>query len=150
MRNLYTPALLIPVFVAGLVASAPALATSQTVSMLKSPGCVCCDRWTTAMEKAGFSVTTTTTARIADAKDKLGVPTALRSCHTASAGGYVFEGHVPPDLVQKVLKTRPKIAGLAVPGMPLTAPGMDAQGVHAPYQVMAFNKDGHTTVYAQR
>ncbi|MBV8048978.1 MAG: DUF411 domain-containing protein [Paludibacterium sp.] len=118
--------------------------------MAKNTGCVCCERWAAAMKQAGFNVKTQEQPDITPIKDKAGVPQALRSCHTAMAGGYVFEGHVPPDLVAKVLKTHPHIAGLAVPGMPLKAPGMDAQGVTTPYQVIAFTKDGHTSVYAQR
>jgi len=144
-----TKHLLAAVMLAGLLAMQPALAAT-TVNMAKNTGCVCCERWAAAMRKAGFTVKTTERPDITPIKDKDRVPTALRSCHTATADGYVFEGHVPPDLVAKVLKTRPKIAGLAVPGMPLAAPGMDAQGANAPYQVIAFNKDGRTSVYAQR
>lgn len=150
MRTLFTKPLLAAALSAGLLAATPALATGQNVTMAKNTGCVCCERWAEAMKKAGFSVSSIEKPDITPIKDQAGVPTALRSCHTASIGGYVFEGHVPPDLVQKVLKTHPKIAGLAVPGMPLKAPGMDAQGVNTPYQVIAFNKDGRTSVYAQR
>lgn len=136
--------------VAALLATTPVLAAGPTVTMAKNTGCVCCERWARAMQQAGFTLKTIEKPDITPIKDKAGVPAALRSCHTASVDGYVFEGHVPPDLVRKVLKTRSKIAGLAVPGMPLKAPGMDVQGASAPYQVIAFEKNGRTTVYAQR
>ncbi|TDR80690.1 DUF411 domain-containing protein [Paludibacterium purpuratum] len=150
MRNPITTTWLAAILALGLFSSMPALAASSAITMVKNTGCVCCERWAAAMQKTGFDVTTQEQPDITAIKDKLGVPQALRSCHTATAGGYIFEGHVPPDLVAKVLKTHPKIAGLAVPGMPLKAPGMDAAGVTTPYQVIAFTKDGQTSVYAQR
>lgn len=125
-------------------------AAEQTVTMLKNTGCVCCERWASSLKANGFKVKTVELADVTPAKDQAGVPRALRSCHTASIGGYVFEGHVPADLIRKVLRDKPKIAGLAAPGMPLGAPGMEAQGAAAPYQVMAFSRDGKTSVYAQR
>ena len=45
----------------------------------------------------------------------LGVPAELQSCHTATIGGYVVEGHVPADLIHRLLNERPSIAGIAVP-----------------------------------
>jgi hypothetical protein len=78
-------------------------------------------------------------------KKKLGVPDRLRSCHTAVVEGYVIEGHVPADLIQKILKEKPPIVGLAVPGMPVGSPGMEG-GKPEPHEVLAFDKDGKTTV----
>ena len=82
-------------------------------------------------------------------KTQLGVPAKLASCHTAVASGYVFEGHVPGDLVMCVLKERPKLAGLAVPGMVSGSPGME-NGIKDPYDVVAFTRAGKTSVYAKR
>ena len=72
------------------------------------------------------------------------------SCHVALAAGYAFEGHVPADLVTKVLTEKPKAAGLAVPGMPAGSPGMEMGGRQDPYQVMAFDKAGKVWVFAKR
>lgn len=82
---------------------------------------------------------------------KHGVPRALQSCHTAVAEGYVIEGHVPADVIDRLLRERPSVVGLAVPGMPVGAPGMEEPG-RAPdrYQVLAFDQTGRTTVYASR
>lgn len=88
---------------------------------------------------------------LAPIKRKLGVPPALQSCHTAVVEGYVIEGHVPADLIDRVLRERPSVVGLAVPGMPVGSPGMEAPG-QAPerYQVLAFDQKGRATVYASR
>ena len=79
------------------------------------------------------------------------MPRVLYSCHTAVVEGYVIEGHVPADLIDRLLRERPRLAGLAVPGMPAGAPGMEAPG-HLPerYQVIAFDNNGNTSVFASR
>jgi hypothetical protein len=88
---------------------------------------------------------------LAPVKKELGVPAALQACHTALVEGYVIEGHVPADLIDRLLRERPAVLGLAVPGMPVGSPGMEAPG-HATerYQVIAFDRAGRTTVYATR
>jgi hypothetical protein len=84
-----------------------------------------------------------------DLKRAHGVPERLFACHTALIGGYVIEGHVPADLIQKLLKEKPPVSGLAVPGMPIGSPGMEG-GKPEPYEVFTFDKNGRTTVYAKR
>ena len=88
---------------------------------------------------------------LAPVKRKLGVPPALQSCHTAVVEGYVIEGHVPADLIDRLLRERPSVVGLAVPGMPVGSPGMETSGQAAErYQVLAFDQKGRTTVFATR
>jgi len=88
---------------------------------------------------------------LAPVKRKLGVPPALQSCHTAVVEGYVIEGHVPADLIDRLLRERPSVVGLAVPGMPVGSPGMETPGQAADrYQVLAFDQKGRTTVFATR
>lgn len=77
------------------------------------------------------------------------MPAKLRSCHTALIDGYIIEGHVPADLIEKLLKERPAVLGLAVPGMPVGSPGMEG-GKPERYDVLTFDKDGKMTVYATR
>jgi hypothetical protein len=77
------------------------------------------------------------------------VPQKLFSCHTGLVQGYVIEGHVPADLIHRLLKEKPPVAGLAVPGMPVGSPGMEGAKPQ-PYEVLAFDKDGKTSVYAKR
>jgi hypothetical protein len=99
----------------------------------------------------GFPVTAEDVADLAPVKRKLGVPPALQSCHTGSIQGYVIEGHVPADLIDRLLRERPPVAGLAVPGMPVGSPGMEVPGQRAErYQVLAFDRSGRTTVFATR
>jgi hypothetical protein len=77
------------------------------------------------------------------------VPKNLTACHTAVAAGYVFEGHVPADVIERLLKERPAVVGLAVPGMPAGSPGMDSP-TPAHYDIIAFDRAGKTSVYASR
>ena len=84
-------------------------------------------------------------------KTRHGVPAALQSCHTALVDGYVVEGHVPADLIDRLLKERPKVIGIAVPGMPVGSPGMEVPGRPAErYQVVTFDRSGQTGVFATR
>ena len=84
-------------------------------------------------------------------KQRNGVTSALAGCHTAFVEGYVIEGHVPADVIDRLLSERPQIAGLAVPGMPVGSPGMEVPGRPAvPYDVIAFDVSGRTRVFATR
>ena len=87
---------------------------------------------------------------VAPVKDKARVPAALRSCHTALVQGYVVEGHVPAETVQRLLREKPKLAGIAVPGMPIGSPGMEMGDRKDPYDVVAFTPDGITSTYEKR
>jgi hypothetical protein len=84
-------------------------------------------------------------------KRRHGVPLKLASCHTATVDGYVIEGHVPADLIDRLLAERPRVVGLTVPGMPAGAPGMDVPGQPAQrYDVLTFDARGETRVFASR
>jgi hypothetical protein len=100
------------------------------------------------MRANGFDVTATNVEDMAAVKQKYGVPDKAGSCHTSLVGGYVIEGHVPADVVKRLLAERPKVAGLAVPGMPASAPGMDIPG--QPYTIVGFDRAGTLTVYERR
>ena len=129
---------------------ASAVAAAPVVTVYKSPTCGCCTKWVDHMRESGFEVVVNDMADVTPLKNEVGVPTALRSCHTAVVSGYTLEGHVPADLVQELLKEKPKnIAGLAVPGMPMGSPGMEGDRKDA-YEVVAYTADGKTSVYAER
>jgi hypothetical protein len=119
------------------------------VAVYKSATCGCCAKWNDHMRTAGFTVTSTDLPDVAVVKDKHGVPAPLRSCHTAIVGGYVVEGHVPADVIKKLLRERPNVVGIAVPGMPSGSPGMEGGRVDK-YDVVTFDKSGATKVYASR
>lgn len=116
------------------------------VTVYKSPTCGCCSKWVTHLEENGFDVTTSDMPNVTPMKQRLGVPGALASCHTAVLGGYVVEGHVPADVMKRLFDEQPEIAGLAVPGMPIGSPGMEGPNPQ-PYDVIAFKKDGSQEVF---
>jgi hypothetical protein len=127
------------------------LAQSQapTVAVQRDPGCGCCLNWVDHLQKNGFKVSVSASPVMDAVKDRLGVPKPVRSCHTAVVDGYVIEGHVPAADIKRLLKERPAIVGLAVPGMPMGSPGMESSsGRTQPYDVVAFDKAGRTTVFA--
>lgn len=119
-----------------------------TMTVVRDPGCGCCLGWVAHMRKAGFNGTVTESAdRI---RNTPGVPTDARSCHTATIGGYLIEGHVPVEDVKRLLKERPAgVIGIAAPGMPVGSPGMETpSGTVTPYNVIAFDKSGKTSVFS--
>ena len=137
-------------FLALLVWIAPApsaLAEAAEVHVYKSPTCGCCSKWMDHLREAGFRVEATEVADVTPIKRENGVPQRLTACHTAFVGGYVVEGHVPAQDVRRLLAERPKIAGLAVPGMPIGSPGMEGPNPEH-YQVLSFGGEG-VTVFAE-
>ncbi len=121
------------------------------VVVYKTPTCGCCKLWVDHMKEAGFTVKTTDLENLDDIKTRFKVPGELSSCHTAVVNGYVVEGHVPADIVKRMLSEKPEIAGISVPGMPIGSPGMEVEGRPAQrYNVVAFDQQGHGHVYAQR
>ncbi|CAN5356487.1 hypothetical protein BH23GEM2_BH23GEM2_17110 [soil metagenome] len=115
----------------------------------KDANCECCAKWVDHIRDAGFTATSHNVTDLNSVKARYGVPRALASCHTAEIGGYVVEGHVPADLIRKMLNEKPDIAGIAVPGMPVGSPGMEWTYTE-PYDIIAFTKSGATSVYAKR
>ncbi|GLS89118.1 metal-binding protein [Psychromonas marina] len=127
--------------------STAALATDLTV--YKSPYCGCCTAWAEQVEEAGFNVTIVEQADNNLLRQQHAISPEITSCHTAVVEGYAIEGHVPVADIKRLLREKPMIAGLAVPGMPASSPGMDVPGNSDPYQVIAFEKDGTKRVYNQ-
>lgn len=127
-----------------------ATAAKPIMQVYKSPTCGCCAKWIEHVQAAGFDVRVTDLdeTKLDAQKAKLGVAPKLQSCHTATVNGYVIEGHVPAADIQRMLKDKPAIAGLAAPGMPRGSPGMEMGGMKDKYDVVAFDKAGATKVYA--
>lgn len=130
-----------------LFAAAPAL---PVITVYKDPGCECCGKWVKHLSANGFVATVQNTSKMDEVKRTMGVPAALQSCHTAVVGAYVVEGHVPADLIKKMLAEKPAIVGLAAPGMPNGAPGMETSAKPDKYDVIAWERSGKTRVYAHR
>src|SRR3546814_2251231 len=101
----------------------PAALPRMTVH--KTPTCGCCGAWIDHVQKAGFTVDVHDMDDLGPVKERLGVPYAKGSCHTAEIGGYVIEGHVPAADIKRLLEEKPDARGLVLPGMPLGSPGME-------------------------
>jgi hypothetical protein len=130
-------------------ATQPKATQPKSMTVYKSPTCGCCTAWVEHVQKAGYRVTVRDLPELTEMKAAFGVPRALESCHTAQVGGYLVEGHVPADLIDRLLAEKPDARGLAVPGMPIGSPGMEG-GTPERYQVLLFDKAGQTRVYATR
>src|SRR6266581_8962944 len=118
-RMLWTP-LALGVACVGLAAIAGLRAAptpGPEITVYKSPTCGCCKKWVEHLRAAGFQVTARDTSDLDAVMIRYAVPHDLGACHTAVVQGYVIEGHAPADLIARLLKERPKVAGLAVPGM---------------------------------
>ncbi len=123
-----------------------ALAQATLVQVWKDPNCGCCHLWVEHLQASGFKVEVRDVGNTA-ARKRLGMPEEFGSCHTATVGGYVIEGHVPAADIHRLLKERPVALGLSVPGMPIGSPGMDGpeyKGRKDAYDVLLVQKDGST------
>ncbi|MDP1774640.1 MAG: DUF411 domain-containing protein [Methylobacter sp.] len=105
----------------------------------RSPTCTCCGKWLAHLKENNFNVEDIVTDDVQGIKDKHGVTQELASCHTAIVDGYVIEGHVPANDIKTLLKTKPKVVGLAVPGMVNGSPGMEMGDTKDPYKVVSFD-----------
>ena len=126
-----------------------AAAPPPVITVYKSATCGCCANWVEHVRAAGFKVIVHDTTNLAAIKEHYGVPKHLTSCHTAVVDGYVIEGHVPADVILRLLRERPELAGVAVPGMPAGSPGMDSP-TPVRYAIMTFDRAGRTAVFAHR
>jgi hypothetical protein len=125
-------------------------AVPVAITIYKSRSCGCCTKWVDHVKAAGFDARVHDEENMDGLKDELGVPQEVRSCHTAVVGGFLIEGHVPAADIRQLLTRRPKVAGLAVPGMPTGTPGMAEPGSRiSDFEVLAFQTDGSTTVFAR-
>lgn len=117
------------------------------VEVYKSAQCGCCKAWAEHLQKNGFTVILHDVSDVPAARKKLGMPSQYGSCHTAKAGQYLVEGHVPAADIKRLLKERPKAIGLAVPSMPPGSPGMESEHP-IPYDTLLVGKDGNAKVFA--
>ena len=134
--------------VAASEASSPDGSERPTLLVYKTPTCGCCNGWIEHMQAAGYTVDARDLRDLMSVKRDAGVPVEMSSCHTALVDGYVVEGHIPVEQVDRLLEERPDIAGIAVPGMPIGSPGMEGRNPK-PYQVLSFSHDGSTAVFAE-
>jgi len=119
------------------------------IEVFKSATCGCCNKWIDHMEESGYKVAAMNRTNLKSIKRKFGIAPNMASCHTAITEDYVFEGHIPADIIARFLHEKPTdVIGLAVPGMPAGSPGMEVGERHDSYDVLMIRKDGSTSVYA--
>ncbi|TSC83034.1 MAG: hypothetical protein G01um101419_306 [Parcubacteria group bacterium Gr01-1014_19] len=114
----------------------PSSSNGQSMTVYKSPTCGCCGGYINYLKKNNFQITVVETTNRMELKEKFQIPADMESCHTSVVGGYVVEGHVPVEAVNKLLSEKPEIDGISLPEMPAGSPGMG--GI----------KSGPLTVYA--
>lgn len=119
------------------------------IEVYRSPTCGCCGKWIDHLKEENFKVKDYVVDDVQVIKDKYGVSKDMASCHTALVGGYVVEGHVPAVDIRRLLKERPVISGISVPGMPIGTPGMDMGGRKDSYKVISFDKKNRYTVFSE-
>jgi hypothetical protein len=124
-------------------------AAPPVITVYKDAGCECCARWVKHLNKSGFVVMVHDVLNVQEVKRTMNVPPSLESCHTAVVDKYVIEGHVPADVIKKFIAEKPSSLGLAVPGMPIGSPGMEGATPER-YNVLAFERNGTTRIYAKR
>ena len=137
--------------VLSILALATAYASDATVKdivVYKNPECGCCTKWVNYLQDTGYNVTIEHTRDVLAVKQRLGVPENLAACHTAVIDGYVVEGHITHRDIKRLLLFRPDITGIAVPGMPLGTPGMERGDSKQSYDVISFDDQGNTQVFA--
>ncbi len=118
------------------------------IDVHKSPLCGCCGDWVKHLQANGFAVTVHDVEDTGVYRKRYGMPERFGSCHTGVIAGYAIEGHVPAADIKKLLATKPKAAGLAVPGMPVGSPGMEQGPRVDPYDVLLVKADGSASVFA--
>ena len=124
-------------------------ASAAVIEVVKSPTCGCCTKWVEHLQRSGLQVRVIEVADPSAVAKTLGVPDDLRSCHTARAGGYVIEGHVPAADIKMLLAKKPAARGIAVPGMPMGSPGMEQAGAKEPFATILFDARGRRRLFAR-
>jgi len=152
-KHVYWRNLIVGVLVAGFLPQAafsePGNQSAlEPITVYKSPTCGCCSKWVRHLQDNGFEVEAINRSDMNSVKSNAGIPRQLASCHTAIIGGYVIEGHVPAADIKRLLKERPAVVGLTVPGMPMGSPGMEGARQDK-YNVLTFDKAGNSTVFSR-
>ncbi|MEX0605730.1 MAG: DUF411 domain-containing protein [Marinobacter sp.] len=128
---------------------AMAAENDDKITVYKSPSCGCCGDWVKHLEDNDFDVEVHDTDNLNPIKREAGLTPALASCHTAFINGYAIEGHVPASDIRSLIEQAPKARGLTVPGMPVGSPGMEMGDSQDSYQVLLYNEEGQTRVFAE-
>lgn len=136
---------------AGLAVSAPALAAAESpkpmATLFKNPQCSCCESYAQYLRNSGYDVKVVMSHDLPLIRQRQGISSELEGCHTTLIGGYFVEGHIPVEHVNRLLKERPEIDGISVPGMPPGTPGMGGPKL-GPLTIYALAANGKASVFA--
>jgi hypothetical protein len=117
--------------------------------LYKNPQCGCCQDHAAYLRRNGYRVKEIATHDLDGLRRQHGVPDLLYGCHMILVGGYVVEGHVAAPIIDRLLRERPKIRGISLPGMPAGSPGMTGTKTE-PFKIyeIAERASGEPRVYA--
>ncbi|GIW63587.1 MAG: hypothetical protein KatS3mg091_389 [Patescibacteria group bacterium] len=118
----------------------PSSYNQKEILVYKEPTCQCCGGWIAYLKQNGYKVKVETTTNIEQLKDRFNIPQNLRSCHTAVIANYIVEGHIPVPAIEKLLKEKPNVLGISLPGMPAGSPGMGGFK-QEPFKIFSFTQD---------
>lgn len=151
LSKMLTTASALAVIFSASISFANTVDEKESITVYKSETCGCCARWIEIMERSGFDVKVVNSDDMQSVKSQLNVPSDSQSCHTAvTEGGYLVEGHVPPEVVKAMIENKPDIAGVAVSGMPIGSPGMEMPGMQGDaYPLLTIGKDGSTSLLVE-
>lgn len=113
----------------------------------KSPTCGCCVGYTRFLKQDGYELSVEETTDMSSVKQAHNIPSSMQSCHTVVIGDYFVEGHIPLEVVDKLLAEKPDLDGIALPGMPAGSPGMP--GIKSEEFIIYGLKDGQVSEYAR-
>ena len=148
-RVLAIAVLTVVVSTAGVASAQRQAPQGPVVQVYKLSTCGCCASWVQHLEANGFTTRVMNLDDLSEIKAAHNVPGPAQSCHTATVDGYVIEGHVPAADMRRLLRERPAVLGLAVPGMPIGSPGMEVPNVKpSPYNVLSFDRRGQLRIYS--
>lgn len=120
-------------------------ARGTAVTLYRQEGCSCCATYADYLEENGFTVRMDTLDDLGPVRERYGIPADAVGCHTSLIEGYVVEGHVPVEAINRLLADRPKIDGITVTGMPSNSPGMGEPNGQ-PLDILSF-REGRTSDY---
>ena len=119
-----------------------------SIVVYKDNHCDCCERWVKYLQANRFVVRVENVDNLGEVKRQFGIPREKDACHTGTIEGYFIEGHVPAEDIKRLIRTRPDVKGLLVPGMPIGSPGMEQGKMLQAYDVLQMDPVGELTVFA--
>ncbi|OGT19584.1 MAG: CopG family transcriptional regulator [Gammaproteobacteria bacterium RBG_16_57_12] len=125
----------------------PLPANTADITVYRDPNCGCCKDWISHLGRHHFKVIDLPSDQMDAIKKKYAVPKEAASCHTAVIEGYVIEGHVPANDIKRLLRIKPAITGLSVPGMTTGTPGMEMGSRKDPFNVITFDSNGVADIF---